>query len=275
MPSTYGCAVSNRSGQGLLMPAKKPPTANCWPSARNRSSSPRWSITSTLRTCRPSARTYTAGSASFSSTSACTPCSRNSPASIKPVGPPPATITSIMKIPIQQGCISARCSAQSGGARTPAPPRRVPATAPRVPPGGSTSPRPPYVDNNTRTSRLPFSPSTGFGRRFCGTTRVLPQGPGALYVEGGREWVTSLPLPYVVRCGRTSSSRSSDAPRTGRRWFRRTSHRPADAAAEREVLRPLPAWPARTSSRAPPVSWSSPPRRTPRSMGLVTPTTTP
>jgi hypothetical protein len=32
-------------------------------------------------------------------------------ASITPVGPPPATITSIMKPPIQQGCISASCSA--------------------------------------------------------------------------------------------------------------------------------------------------------------------
>jgi hypothetical protein len=32
---------------------------------------------------------------SFSSTSACRPCSRNSLASIMPVGPPPATITSI------------------------------------------------------------------------------------------------------------------------------------------------------------------------------------
>jgi hypothetical protein len=60
---------------------------------------PRWSITSTLRACRPSARTTLVGSASFSSTSACTPCSRNSLASIKPVGPPPAMITSIMKIP--------------------------------------------------------------------------------------------------------------------------------------------------------------------------------
>ena len=34
------------------------------------------------------------GSASFSSTSTCTPCSRNSLASIMPVGPPPAMITS-------------------------------------------------------------------------------------------------------------------------------------------------------------------------------------
>ena len=63
---------------------------------RNRSSRPRWSITSMLRTCRPSDRTTLVGSASFSSTSTCTPCSRNSLASISPVGPPPATMTSNM-----------------------------------------------------------------------------------------------------------------------------------------------------------------------------------
>ena len=38
MPRTYGCAVSKRSGDGLGMPAKKPPTGYCLPSARNRSS---------------------------------------------------------------------------------------------------------------------------------------------------------------------------------------------------------------------------------------------
>ena len=102
MPRMYGCAVSSRSGAGLGMPAKKPPTGYCLPSARNRSSRPRWSITSMLRTCRPSARTILVGSASFSSTSTCTPCSRNSLASIMPVGPPPAMITSIMEAPVRR-----------------------------------------------------------------------------------------------------------------------------------------------------------------------------
>ena len=36
--------------------------------------------------------------------------------------------------------------------------------------------------------------------------------PGALYVERGREWVLSFAL--IVRCGRTTSSRSGGAPRT-------------------------------------------------------------
>lgn len=85
------------------MPAKKPPTWYCRPCARNRSSRPRWSITSMLRMCSPSERTTLVGSASFSSTSTCTPCSRSSPASIMPVGPPPTMITSIITTLISAG----------------------------------------------------------------------------------------------------------------------------------------------------------------------------
>ncbi len=99
MARPNGCAVSNRSGHGLAMPAKLP-TLNRSLTARNRSSRPRWSITSTLRTCRPSARDCMVGSANFSSTTVRTPASRNSLASIKPIGPPPATITSIITTPI-------------------------------------------------------------------------------------------------------------------------------------------------------------------------------
>jgi len=51
---------------------------------------------SMLRGCRPSERTALLGSASFSSTSTSTSCSRNSLASIIPVGPPPLMITSNM-----------------------------------------------------------------------------------------------------------------------------------------------------------------------------------
>lgn len=99
MPRTYPCAVSSRSGAGLASPAKKPPSGCLLPSARKRSSNPRWSSISMLRTWRPSARTYGVGSASFSSTSTRTPCSRSSPASIIPVGPPPAITTSIKADP--------------------------------------------------------------------------------------------------------------------------------------------------------------------------------
>ena len=100
MPRMYGWAVSSRSGAGLRMPAKEPPSGYFWPSARNRSSRPRWSMISMLRACRPSERTIGVGSASLSSTSTGTPCSRSSLASHKPVGPPPATITSIMNPPL-------------------------------------------------------------------------------------------------------------------------------------------------------------------------------
>ncbi|CAK7283501.1 exported hypothetical protein [Streptomyces misionensis JCM 4497] len=99
MPRTYPCAVSRPCGSGLRMPAKKPPSGCRRPSARNRSSRPRWSSTSMLRTCRPSARTIPVGSVSFSSTTVRTPCSRSSAASISPVGPPPAMITSIKEFP--------------------------------------------------------------------------------------------------------------------------------------------------------------------------------
>jgi len=64
---------------------------------------PRWSITSTLRAWRPSARTTGVGSTSFSSTTTCTSCSRNSLASINPVGPPPTTSTSIITGPFPAG----------------------------------------------------------------------------------------------------------------------------------------------------------------------------
>src|SRR4051812_15552285 len=57
---------------------------------------------SMLRGCRPSERTAVLGSASFSSTSTSTSCSRNSPASIIPVGPPPLMITSTMATPIPE-----------------------------------------------------------------------------------------------------------------------------------------------------------------------------
>src|SRR4051812_30980055 len=54
---------------------------------------------SMLRTCSPSDRTNGGGSASLSSTSTSTPRRRNSIASIMPVGPPPAMITSSMRPP--------------------------------------------------------------------------------------------------------------------------------------------------------------------------------
>jgi len=71
-----------------------------------------------LRTCRPSARITLVGSTSFSSTSAWTPHSRNSLASIMPVGPPPANDHVNHEDPNRRDCLSASCSAQSADVHT-------------------------------------------------------------------------------------------------------------------------------------------------------------
>src|SRR5829696_7288924 len=94
-------------------------------------------------------------------------------------------------------------SAQSGGAHTRA---SAPSCRNRTAraTSGSTSPRPPYVDNSTRTSRLPVPQvlaSAGDSAARPGSCR---KPPGALYVESGREWIPSF--PSIVRCGRTTSS---------------------------------------------------------------------
>jgi len=43
--------------------------------------------------------------------------------------------------------------------------------------GPGKAPCDPYVDANTRISRLPFPQTLALGRRLYGTTRVLPQAP--------------------------------------------------------------------------------------------------
>jgi hypothetical protein len=112
-------------------------------------------------------------------TSAWTPCSRNSLASIMPVGPPPATTTSIMKIPTNE--IAFRPAVpRNPPTCTPATERRVPAAAWRVPPT-VRSPRDTRVDKADVLRESLIYAGSGFGCRFCSTTRVLPQVPGALY----------------------------------------------------------------------------------------------
>src|SRR5262245_18048061 len=71
---------------------------------------------SMLRGCRPSERTALLGSVSFSSTSTSTSCSRNSLASIIPVGPPPLMITSDMSNPHPQ--LSSRPAAPNRAIRS-------------------------------------------------------------------------------------------------------------------------------------------------------------
>ena len=103
----------------------------------------------------------------------------------RPAARPPASTASPRAPASRTDCPKAPLARRRGpadprspAARTPAPRRRVPATARRMPAIGSTSPRDPYVDNNTRISLLPISAGSRFGLRFCGTTRVLPQAPG-------------------------------------------------------------------------------------------------
>src|SRR3954447_8998295 len=69
-------------------------TCACWPSARKRSAMPRWSRTSMVRACRPPAREPASSwSGRRSTMAASTPASASSPASMSPVGPPPAMTT--------------------------------------------------------------------------------------------------------------------------------------------------------------------------------------
>src|SRR3954447_14757409 len=76
------------------MPANRPPAGRRLPCSSMRSSSPRIASTSRLRMCRATMRAKDTRSICFSRTSTRTSCSRSSAASIAPVGPHPAMITS-------------------------------------------------------------------------------------------------------------------------------------------------------------------------------------
>ena len=120
-------------------------------------------------------------------------------------------------------------SPTSRAARTRAPPRPAPATAPPVPPAVRHSvPRP---STTTHARRGPMSSSVlGPAGRFCGPTRVLPQAPRCDSLRSGKE--RDL-LAFVVRWELTAFLRSGGAPSSAgtRRWPGRMSHRPTDAAA--------------------------------------------
>jgi hypothetical protein len=75
----------------------------------------------------------------------------------------------------------------SGGAhtRTSAPSARNRTASPT---SGSTSPRDPYVDNNTRMSRLLFLQVLALAGDSAARPGSCRKSPGALYVESGKEW---------------------------------------------------------------------------------------
>ena len=92
-PSPYGCRV----GKSLMSSTVVPNLAVCaiCPAARNRSAIPRWSRISIVREWKPPAREPTNSDVGRRSTiDTSTPARASSPASIIPVGPLPATITS-------------------------------------------------------------------------------------------------------------------------------------------------------------------------------------
>src|SRR2546423_214663 len=96
-----------------------------------------------------------------------------------------------------RSCVNAtrlRASRRGPGWRAARRWRRRPPPTPARPPTSAPSGRlrlpPPHVP--PYATLIPVG--SGFGRRFCSTTRVLPQGPGALYTEIGREFVLFFPL---------------------------------------------------------------------------------
>src|SRR5262249_53615139 len=68
---------------------------------------------------------------------------------------------------------------------------------------GSTLPRPPYVDNNTRISCLPFRSSGASGGDYAVRPGACYKPPGALYIGGGERHVLSVLKPSARAPGQT------------------------------------------------------------------------
>ena len=118
---------------------------------------------------------------------------------------------------------SSSANSSSGGAhtRTSAPSSRNCTASPT---SGSTSPRDPYVDNNTRIRDSPFPQvlaSAGDSAARPGSCR---KPPGALYVESGREWEL---LPFALSSAVDGQHRSED------RAVLRAEHLPASRVRSR------------------------------------------
>ncbi len=94
--------------------------------------------------------------------------------------------------------------------------RRPPPTPTRPPTSGPSGrlrlPRP-----HVRPYATPIPVGSGFGRRFCSTTRVLPQAPGGPYTENGKECVLFFPLSALaiaalLACTAGAAQSPSDGP---------------------------------------------------------------
>ena len=156
-----------------------------------------------------------------------TPANASSPASISPVGPPPAITTACWVIATRRPA-----SHRSRPAHH-IPPRRVPATAPRVP----SSVRRPRA-TRTSTTNTHFAPAISVGLacgpRLCGTPQGLPQAPLCGVHWRWTEWVPAFLLSSAVD-GQPSREAATRRVRLHRRPWR-ISHEPPDAAAERQFL---------------------------------------
>ncbi len=140
----------------------------------------------------------------------------------------------------------------SRAARTPAPPRPAPAPAPAPPVPPAVRHRVPHRSTTTHARRAPMSSSVLWsGRRFCSTTRVLPQAPQSA-IRWKWQGVVSPCLCRPLGIDNLLAKRWCAAYGGTRRWPRRMSHRPTDAAAEREILSLCRQ--GRTPSSAPPFS---------------------
>src|SRR3954452_23189212 len=89
---------------------------------------------------------------------------------------------------------SSSVNSSSGGAhtRTSAPSARNCTASPT---NGWTSPRDPYVDNTTRTSRLPLPQALAQADDFAARPGACRKPPSARYNYSGREWRPSLLSP--------------------------------------------------------------------------------
>ena len=100
-----------------------------------------------VRECRPPAREPARSWLARRSTMATsTPANANSPANISPVGPPPAITTACSVIATLRVGLT---PVATGASHSSAPRARNCTASPTI---GSTSPRDPYVDSNTRIS---------------------------------------------------------------------------------------------------------------------------
>src|SRR5262249_361407 len=168
-----------------------------------------------VRECRPPEREPSSSWLARRSTMATsTPASASSPASITPVGPPPATTPPCPVIATLRPESAARRHRPAAprtacpAACTPAPRRRVPTTAPRVPPP-VRRPRAPYAPATTHAFRYPHF------RRFRPRPAIMRHDPGLAASPPLRYRLKVESSRYSPTLGRSSSRDACRGPPGG------------------------------------------------------------